>query len=435
MRSTPLTESVRTGHDWFDEAAMGLFVHWGIASVRGDTELSWGMIEDRPWDDREAVSAEEYWGLAEEFDPDSYVPDRWARAAREAGMSYAVLTARHHDGFSMWPTEYGEFGVAEHLNGRDLVGEFVDACRRQGIQVGLYYSPRDWHHPDYPGSPGPYEELPDEVPPTPEGMAERESYHRYVAGQVGELLTRYRPDLLWFDGYWPVETSGDAELYDIVRAADPEIVVNDRGGASILGDYRTYECDFPERPPGEPWEFCQIWTGGPGGTWGHVDGETYESLEWTVDQLARTVGWGGTLLLNVGPLSDGRLPDAARDRLEGLAGWHDANEPSVHGVTPGPWPSQCDRPMTRSDDGRVWYVHVLDRPTERLTVHNVPEPRTITVLRDGGVIPFEYDQTGPDSRGAIRVDLPLDDVEALNVLAITWDDPPRDEPTSLGRPR
>jgi len=120
---------------WFDDAGLGMFVHWGVSSVNADGELSWSMMA-RGEDERPATDA--YFEQAERFDPDDYDPDRWLAAASEAGMEYAVLTTKHHDGFAMWPSEYTEFTTAEYVDGRDLVGEYVDACRRHGVRVGFY---------------------------------------------------------------------------------------------------------------------------------------------------------------------------------------------------------------------------------------------------------------------------------------------------------
>ena len=137
----------RTDHpdaQWFGNAGLGLFVHWGISTVDRGIDLSWGMMADKPWGGG-TITPERYFALAERFAPARYDPERWLAAARAAGFAYAVMTARHHDGFALWPSEHGQFGVRRSLRGRDLVRPFADACRRQGLKVGLYYSPPDWY--------------------------------------------------------------------------------------------------------------------------------------------------------------------------------------------------------------------------------------------------------------------------------------------------
>jgi alpha-L-fucosidase len=431
--------------EWFHDAGLGLFVHWGLSSVHGGIDLSWGMIQDKPWnDDDRSIPASEYYALAEDFDPDAFEPDRWLRAAREAGMEYATMTARHHDGFAMWPSEYGDFSTADHCNERDLVGEFVAACRRQGLRVGLYYSPRDWRHPGFPQSPGPYEELsgaetagingdgppapgeleqPTVETPTVESLRRFESYFAYVKGQLEELLTRYgRIDLLWFDGFVAPEAGiqrGDGELYDLVRSAQPDIVVNDRCGSRLYGDYNTPEGNGPDRPMTRKWERAQSWSSGG---WGYVEEESYKSHEWTLARVAETVARGGNLLLNVGPKGDGSMPSMVYERLNELGDWMASAEPSVKGVAAGPWPDRSALPVTRTRQGDVWYLHVHPDADAEVHLKHVPEPEAVRLLRSGESIPFTYNAeaktltvTHPPERRATPDD----------VLAVTWEPPER----------
>lgn len=143
------TPNPHPGAAWFQGAGLGLFIHWGISSVHGATDLSWGMISETPWnlgsEISRTVTPQEYFELAVTFGPENYHPERWLAAAKAAGATYAVLTAKHHDGYTLWPSESGEIGVKTHLGGRDLVAPFVAACREVGLKVGLYYSPPDWH--------------------------------------------------------------------------------------------------------------------------------------------------------------------------------------------------------------------------------------------------------------------------------------------------
>src|SRR4051794_28637639 len=152
---------------WYPDASFGLFIHWGISSVKA-MNISWPMIPGRPlaakriddpaererivreedWNlngKKPLISPNEYWAMARDFNPQSYDPDKWLKAAKEAGFTYAVLTARHHEGFALWPSEYGDFSTKNYMGGRDLIKDYVEACRRNGLKVGLYYSPPDWH--------------------------------------------------------------------------------------------------------------------------------------------------------------------------------------------------------------------------------------------------------------------------------------------------
>jgi alpha-L-fucosidase len=322
----------RTSHpdaQWFGDAGLGLFIHWGISAVHGKIDISWSMMANTPWDaiheNRNKITPAEYFRLAERFSPAHYDPDKWLAPAARAGFRYAVLTTRHHDGFALWPSAHGEFSTRTHLNGRDLVQPYVDACRRHGLKVGLYYSPPDWYyHRDYDsfhygammngggGSQRPHFDVhhqPCHPPPKPEGW--EEGYHEYIRLQVIELLTRYAPvDLLWFDG-------GPAAMpLDEIRALQPGIVVNPRMHG--YGDFLTPEAVMPTTPPEGWWELCDLW---PECGWGYETpgGEHYKSLDWMLGRLRQVRQWNGNYLINVSPRADGSLPDAYYARLRELS--------------------------------------------------------------------------------------------------------------------
>jgi alpha-L-fucosidase len=233
-----------------------LFIHWGISSVHGGIDISWGMIKDTPWDTKGIrVTPNQYWALADRFNPDKYDPRKWLAAAKAMGCRYAVLTTRHHDGYAMWPSRYGNFSTRTHLGGRDLIRPYVEACRAESLKVGLYFSPPDWHyarrHMSFryaraEGPPlGPDHQPTKLLPSTPEYIAEQQ---RQVRGQVEELLTNYgRIDVMWFDGSFP----GAREVIPVewVRKLQPQIVINPRLWS--VGDFETPECKMPlQRPAG-----------------------------------------------------------------------------------------------------------------------------------------------------------------------------------------
>ena len=411
--------------EWFENAGLGLFICPSIASVHGELEMGWGIIEDKTFDTdvaadipRTEISPEEYFALADEFDPDRWNPDEWLTAAREAGATYTVFVTKHHDGFALWPSAYGEFSTAQYLEGRDLVGEFVDACRRQGLKTGLYFSLPDWHHPDFP-RPKTLEELRRTNPvgmgpqaherratSSPVGPKEAEQprledgdelvrferYYRYTKRQLRELLTRYgRIDLLWFDlPLWPETIDHRMEgLYQFARSVQPHIVINGRThGYDELGDYHTPENVLPEEPMDGWWELCQVWA--PPAWAYHVD-ERYRDLDWTLERLAKTVSLGGNLAINVAPRPDGELPEQAYERMDELSRWMQSNRQAVIGVDPGPWPPRAPVPITRRTG--VWYVHVLRDQQSPVVVEDVPKPRDVMFLSTGNDVPYEYDES------------------------------------------
>ena len=283
------TMTRRTQHpdaQWFGNAGLGLFLHWGISSVHGGIDLSWGMMADTPWDaalrNRNKVTPREYFALADRFDPTLLRSTQVAR-----GRAACRLQVRRDDGeaprrLRMWPSAAGDFGVRTHLGGRDLVTPFVQACRRVGLKVGLYYSPPDWHFnrsvmsfhygsgdpARFPGRPhfGLDHEA---VAALPSPSAEHaRAYHAYVRAQVEELLTRFgHIDILWFDG--PPAVIG----IDEIRELQPGIVVNPRMHGA--GDYLTPECEMPAERPSGWWELCEILPDGSG--WGYQRGAPYRS--------------------------------------------------------------------------------------------------------------------------------------------------------------
>ena len=334
----------RTTHpdaQWFGEAGLGLFIHWGISSVHGGIDLSWGMIDEKPWDpgNKHVITPEEYYKLAERFNPDSYDPDKWLRYAKEAGFRYAVMTTRHHDGYAMFPSDYGELGVKQYLPGVDFVDGYVRACRNNNLKVGFYYSPPDWfynrNYMSFHYGSGDQARFPerkhynmrheviDTIPARPKGFDE--DYKAYIHGQIVELLTRYgKIDVLWFDG------GPEAISFDEIRDLQPGIVVNPRMHG--YGDFATPECEMPENRLDGWWELCDIW---PNGGWGYDKGhENYKSIGWMLSRLTKVRGWGGNYLINVSPRPSGEMPDVYYQRMSELTEWMKHNSESIFGVQP-----------------------------------------------------------------------------------------------------
>ena len=307
------------GAKWFYEPTqLGLFIHFGIPAVHGDLDISWGMM-DNPIRRKKGNGIETprtYWSLAEKFNPDKYNPEEWLSAAKDAGFTYAVFTTRHHDGFSMWPSEVSNFSTKNYMGGRDLVREYVDACRKVGLKVGLYFSPPDWYfdkeYRNFSSNPEhPFEDIDhnpvDSIPEMPAEHYKR--YIEYFNAQVRELLTNYgQIDLLWFDG--TVKDLGPAITIEEIRALQPQIVVNDRMWGFGIGDYCSkFECHLPSEKPTMPWETCQIWH--VGGGWSYVrNADKYRALDITLNQYKVCKEWGGNLLLNIAPRGDGSVPEA-----------------------------------------------------------------------------------------------------------------------------
>jgi len=368
---------------WFARARFGLFVHWGHGSRRG-WELSWPLVGGlRSLRHCQDVPAEIYHANARAFAPRPGAGRAWIAAAKRCGMRYAVFTAKHHDGFALFPTRASDFSIAATAYRGDLVAEFVEAARAADLRVGLYFSLCDWHHPDYP----PFS---DADRPYRYGLAPRptdEQWARYTTflfTQIRELLENYgRIDLLWFDGGW--ERSADAwrarELEAMIRALQPDIVINDRLPGA--GDYDTPEQFIPPEPPARTWETCL--TMNESWAWNPSDRD-YKSSRALVHALCEVAGRGGNLLLDVSPTGDGSLPAEQVERLDAIAGWMDVHGESIHDTEPGLAPWQFYGPSTRR--GSRLYLHLLSRPYDTVAVRGVPirRVRAVTALGTGTVL-------------------------------------------------
>ena len=357
--------------DWFGGARFGMFIHWDHIAQRG-IEISWplvggaGMLHGT----HGSIPARDYHASAISFDPAPHAARDWMARAARAGMRYAVFTAKHHDGFAMWPTRTKQLSVADSKYRGDLVREYVDAARENGLRVGLYYSLCDWHHPDYP-------EFRDEHRPYRFGANPRptpEQWARFLDfqfAQMRELMTDYgKIDLVWFDGGWertPAEWRA-AELVALIRELQPGIVINDRLPGE--GDYDTPEQFIPPVPPARRWETCltmnETWA------WNPRDAR-YKSPRELVHGLCEVASRGGNLLLNVSPMADGALPPEQIARLDELARWMRAYGDAIHDSEPGLEPWQFYGPSTRK--GERVFLHLLMRPYESVSVRGVPVRR------------------------------------------------------------
>ncbi|RLF05106.1 MAG: alpha-L-fucosidase [Thermoprotei archaeon] len=330
---------------WFSEARFGLFIHWGLYSLLGRAE--WVMYLER-------IPRSEYARLAGRFRAEGFDADSWAEYARLAGMRYVVFTARHHDGFSLFDTSYSEFKSTNTPAARDFVAEYVEACRRAGLKVGLYYSLLDWRWDAY--WLGPERD--------PKGWGE---FLEYVHGQVEELCSNYgRIDVLWFDGAWPYKPEDwrAQELLEKVRKLQPQIIVNNRTG--LPGDFETPEQHVPWwSPPKRPWETCMTMND----SWGYFEGDrNWKTPRQIITTLVTVVSLGGNLLLNVGPRGDGTFPPEAVELLSHVGRWMRRNGESIYGARGAPFTTTVG-PVTAK--GSKAYVHALRWPGKTITVAGV----------------------------------------------------------------
>ena len=361
---------------WFTRDRFGMFIHWGLYSMPARHE----WIKNR-----EKIPEAKYDKYFKYFNPDLYDPKEWARQAKAAGMKYVVLTTKHHEGFCMFDSKYTDYKCTNTPAGRDLVREYVDAFRAEGLRIGFYYSLIDWHHPDFPiDMLHPRRNDPDARQQS-EGR-DMHKYAEYMRNQVTELLTNYgKIDILWFDfSYsgskpeagkeWMKGKGKDdweaEELIATARSLQPGIIIDNR--TEIEQDLWTPEQWQPmawvrHEQTGElvTWEACQTFSG----SWGYYrDEQTWKSPEMLIRMLVNTVAFGGNLLMNVGPTSRGYFDQRAQDALKVYADWMKYNSRSIYGCTMAEpeFKAPADCRLTQSEDGKRLYVHLFAYPFAHL---------------------------------------------------------------------
>ncbi|SEE10957.1 alpha-L-fucosidase [Streptomyces sp. TLI_105] len=379
---------------WFRHDRFGMFIHWGPYAVPARGE--WLRSHER-------VPLADYQYAVDGFGAEDFDPHTWAELAAAAGQKYAVLTAKHHDGFCLFDTALTDYGSMHNGIGRDLVAEFLEAFRARGIKVGLYFSLLDWRHPDYPHH-GDWAHPERDNPAFASHEPDLESYRAFLHGQVRELCTNYgKLDILWFDfsyeGMGP-EQWGAADLVAMVRELQPDVIMDNRletsgeGMGSIVTDEPTSYCgDFvsPEQvipvegfhtPDGTPvpWEACVTLNN----NWGYAAADDlWKSPEQVITKLVECVAKGGNLLLNVGPDARGTIQPEAAERLRRIGHWLEANGESVYGAGPAGFGSPEWGYYTRS--GSTVYAHVLRAPIGPLPLTGVPKDaiERISLVADG----------------------------------------------------
>lgn len=378
---------------WWLDARFGMFIHWGLYAIPARGE--WVRKA-------ESLSNADYQPYFEEFNPTAYNPKAWATAAKAAGMRYAVLTAKHHDGFCLFDSKLTDYKATNTAAGRDLLREYVDAFRAAGLKVGFYYSVIDWHHPDYPHYGDKHHPLRnDESLKNKQHNFER--YLDYMHGQVRELCTNYgQIDILWFDFSYD-DMMGEkwraSELIDMVRSLQPQAIIDNRLEASgeNAGSIRSrkpkpYAGDFasPEQiiPPEGivdadgnpiPWEACITMNN----NWGYcAHDKNYKSSQQIIRKLVECVSKNGNMILNVGPNAKGEIPLEEQRILMDITAWMRQNSESIYGCGRAELPKPEWGYYTQK--GNKLYAHVFEPPIGPLGLQGLAERvKNVRLLADG----------------------------------------------------
>lgn len=375
---------------WFEDARFGLFLHFGLYSIPARGE--WVRSTER-------MPEGQYLPFFRTFQPEQFDPKQWARMAKQAGMRYAVLTAKHHDGFCLFDSAYTDFKSTNTPFGRDIVREFLEAFRAEGLRVGLYYSLLDWHHPDYPHYQDANHPMRNDPAFGNEGR-NFENYIRYYHNQVRELVTNYgKLDILWFDfsyGSLRGEAWHAAELIRMVRTYQPDVILDNRLEVSGEGFGSLHACaptpyhgDFvtPEQmiPPqgiqdiqGRDmcWECCTTMNN----TWGYCrDDQNYKPASLLIRKLVECVSKGGNMILNVGPMGNGAFPPQSVEILRQIGAWMQTNAASIYGCGKAGLEKPDYGRFTRS--GSTLYLHLFENSIGPMPLPQVKKESILSARR------------------------------------------------------
>ena len=407
--------------DWFRKARFGMFIHWGLYSIPGRGE--WVRSDEQ-------MPEAAYLPFFETFAAKDFDPKAWAKTAKQAGMGYVVMTAKHHDGFCLFDSALTDFKSTNTPFGRDAVAEFVEAVRAEGLKVGLYFSLIDWHHPDYPHYGDKFHPLRND--PTQENSGrDFDRYLDYMHGQIREICTNYgKLDLLWFDfayGDLRGEAWRGTELANMVRSLQPDVLIDNRIEVSGEGFGSLYQCDpkpyhgdfvTPEKfiPPqgirdvnGDPmvWEACITMNN----NWGYCPTDhNYKPASLLIKKLVECVSKGGNMILNVGPDGDGNIPPESVEILAQIGDWMAKNGESIRGCGP----SSLEKPefgrITRSADHL--YFHIFENTLGALPLMGLKKEQveSLRLLASGKPIPVSTSWVHSDYPEILFADLGADPV-------------------------
>ena len=367
--------------NWQD-LRFGMFIHWGPVSLRG-TEIGWSRGVQVPVDDYDV--------LYKEFDPVLFNAHDWVKTAKDAGMKYIIMVTKHHDGFCLWPSKYTDYNISSTPYKKDILKQLSDECQKQGILFGTYYSVLDWHHPDYTTRHG--------NDTRPVENSDMPKYIEYMYNQLEELVNKYHTKILWFDGEWEKSWTHEdgIKLYKYCRSLDDELLINnrvDKGRKGMQGMSKSgFAGDFgtPEQEIGGftsmPWESCIT----IGKQWAWKPNDNMKSLKELIHTLALTAGGNGNLLLNVGPMLDGRIEQRQINKLKEMGDWLKIYGESIYNTKGGPY-VPTEKLASTHHKNKV-YLHLLKWPGKTLSIPEIKGYKVKNArILNGDILQFKLDK-------------------------------------------
>lgn len=411
MSAQESAEAKEKRMQWFADAKLGIFIHWGIYAVNGIDE-SWSFYNGY-------ISYADYMKQLNGFSADKYNPEEWAALIKESGANYAVLTTKHHDGVALWNTKLSGLNVVEKTPAaRDLVKPFCDAIRKQGLKVGLYFSHLDWSHPDYPMFTSKERKY-------DKDSVKWERFLNFQRGQLKELSQTYKPDLYWFDGDWDfsAEQWKAKETRELINSWLPDVIVNSR--INGYGDYDTPEQGIPiTQPKSKWWELCMT-TNDSWGYQGHD--KNYKTPNQIIRIFADCIGLGGNLLLDIGPKADGTIPSEQVEILKELGRWTKKHQEAIYGTTAGIPKDYFYGPSTLSKDRTRLYLFLDSEPKGPVVIKGLKNKvNRVWVVGNGTKLDTKIMMKAYWSSipGLLYIDVPKETLDKqVTVLAVLLDGP------------
>ena len=394
---------------WFEDAKLGIFIHWGIYSVNGIDE-SWSFYNDY-------ISYNDYMKQLSGFTASKYDPEKWAELIAGSGAKYTVLTTKHHDGVALWDTDCGELSVVNKTPaGKDLVAPFVKAFRKNDLKVGLYYSLLDWSHPDYPNKTR-------EEKRYTEDSVRWSRFVDFNFCQLEELSKSFKPDLFWFDGDWeqPAEKWKAKELREDLREWNKNVILNSR--IQGYGDYATPEQGLPvTRPDSRYWELCMTMND----SWGYQHNDhNYKTPNQVIRILVDCVNKGGNLLLDIGPKADGTIPEEQVNILNELGRWTNKHGEAIYGSRAGIPYEHYYGPTALNKEGNILYLFVPHAPNGPLMLKGIKNKiNRIWVVGNGTKLNWDVKmkQYWSSVPGIVYIDVPEKVLDSqVTVIAVLLD--------------
>lgn len=414
---TVVTETVDTQKEkrmeWFSQAKLGIFIHWGIYAVNGVSE-SWSFFNNYlPYD--------EYMQQTKGFTASNYNPKEWVDLIKESGARYTVITTKHHDGVALWDTKAGDISTVKSTPaGKDLVAPFVKEVRKQGLKLGFYYSLLDWSRPDYPNKTR--TEVRYDITKEPERWAK---FVNFNFAQLGELNKTWKPDLYWFDGDWEqsAESWNSKGIIDLLRSTNPNVIVNSR--IQGYGDYATPEQGVPVvRPADKYWELCMTMND----SWGYQHADTnYKTPYMLLRTFVDCLSMGGNLLLDIGPKEDGTIPTEQIAILKEFGRWTKKHKEAIYDTRAGIPTEHFQGYSALNKAGDILYLYLPYKPNGPIEIKGLMNKvNRVWTVGNGTMLPYKVHNKNYWSEvpGNLYIDVPerVQD-EQITVLAVLLDSP------------